>query len=153
MAYATKWTGEGENQNGRVWRKTRLEELHGIGKPEMSIYQNRCTHTHTQELDTPVPTTGYHSYKALTPPPLGTQGNWKRNKSFYFMSTLCYGSESHLIPHRYVNCSQNIYLATCHSQPRWFLIKAKATQTRATVLHLQLSWIPIAAKSNRTDHP
>lgn len=75
-----RWQSMKENQ----------EELHGIGKPEMSIYRDRCTHTHTQELDTPVPTTGYCSYKALTPPPLGTQGNWKQDKSLHrFPSIVC----------------------------------------------------------------
>lgn len=127
MAYATKWTGRRGTQKDRVWRKTRKEEFDGIGTPEMSSYWNRCTHT--QELDTPEPTTGCFSYKAPTPPPpLCTQGSWKQDKSlhrFPSISTLCYGSEFCLIPHRYVNCSRNIYRATRHSQPRGLLIRPK----------------------------
>lgn len=148
-----QWTGGRENQKGRVWRKTRMEEFHGVSRPEMSIYWNRCTHT--QKFDTPVPNTGCFSYKAPTPSPR-TQGNWKQDKSlhrFPSVSTLCYGSEFCSFPHRYVNCSRDIYLATCHSQPWGLLIKAKATQTRAAVLHLQLRWISVAAMYSRIDHP
>lgn len=153
MAYATKWTRGRENQKGRVWRKTRKEEFHGIAGPEMSIYWYS---TYTQKLDTPAPTTGCFSYKAPTPPSLCTQGNWNQDNSLHHfpsISTLCCGSESCLIPHGYVNCSRNIYLATCHTQPRGLVIKAKATQTGAAVLHFQLPWISIAAKSSRADHP
>lgn len=59
-----KWQSMEENQDGRItWDWQTRDE-----------YQLKRVHTHTQKSDTPVPTTGYPSYKALTPPPLGTQG-------------------------------------------------------------------------------
>lgn len=95
MAYATKGTG------GREGGKSKMAEYGG--KPGWKNYMGLASQrwvstetgadTHTQKLDTPVPTSGYFSYKALTPPPQGTQGNWKQDKSLHgfpsILSLLC----------------------------------------------------------------